>query len=123
MGETRRHLRLARSDQPGREVFRKRRRPKRWKQILIGLSFALAGTALLLVLLQLPERLDTLLLVSKAIGNLISGLTQLGSGLLQLIGVLVMVALALGGLFLVVAGVVRIVRALLPSRRPPHSSR
>ncbi|MEI6831049.1 MAG: hypothetical protein WCK64_14555 [Synechococcaceae cyanobacterium ELA445] len=123
MSQTKRHLGLARSDKPSREVFRRRKRPKRWRQILSGLAFTAAGTGLLLALLQLPERLDTLLLVSKAIANLIGGLAQLASGLLQLVGVLVVVAVALGALFLVVVGLVRIVRALLPGNRQNLTSR
>jgi hypothetical protein len=124
MSQSKRHLRLARSDKPSRDVFRRRLRPKRWQQILNGLALTAAGTGLLLALLQIPERLDTLLLVSKAIANLIGGLTQLASGLLQLLGVLVVVAVALGALFLVVVGLVRIVRALLPGGgRHSQSSR
>ena len=97
MSQTKRHLGLARSDKPSREVFRRRKRPKRWRQILSGLAFTAAGTGLLLA--------------------------QLASGLLQLVGVLVVVAVALGALFLVVVGLVRIVRALLPGNRQNLTSR
>ncbi|MCP9848761.1 hypothetical protein [Cyanobium sp. Morenito 9A2] len=123
MDDPKRHLRLAHSGQPSRDVYRKRKRPPtRLKQFGLGLLLAAVGAGLLVALLQLPERLDTVLLVSKAIGHLISGLTLLGSGLLQLLAVLVLVALALTALTLLVSGLVRIARALWP-RRKAQSSR
>ena len=54
-----------------------------------------AGAGLLLGLMQIPDRLDALLLVSNAIANLIDGLSHLSIGVLQLAGVLMVVALAL----------------------------
>ena len=74
-----------------------------------------AGLGLLVLLLQLPELidLDSLLLISTAIGHLIGGLSQLLMGVLQLLAVLVLVAIALSALLLLVAGLVRLVRALL----------
>ncbi|MFN5163500.1 MAG: hypothetical protein ACK5IA_16770, partial [Cyanobacteriota bacterium] len=68
----------------------------------------------LLALMQLPERLDALLLVSGAIANLITGLSRLGLGVLQLAGVLGVVAMAGFSLLLVVGGLVRLFRALVP---------
>lgn len=121
MNEPKRHLRLARTGQPSRDVYRKRKRPNRPKQFAFGLLLAATGTGLLLALLKLPERLDTLLLVSKAIANLLTGLTLLGSGLLQLLAVLLLVALALTALGLVLIGLVRIVRAFWPPRKSQSS--
>jgi hypothetical protein len=74
----------------------------------------IAGSGILLALMQLPERLDALLLVSGAIANLITGLSRLGLGVLQLAGVLGVVAMAGFSLLLVVGGLVRLFRALVP---------
>ena len=100
---------------PPRTVFRQRRRPPRPRRILEAMLLMAAGLGLLVLLLQLPELidLDSLLLISTAIGHLIGGLSQLLMGVLQLLAVLVLVAIALSALLLLVAGLVRLVRALL----------
>jgi hypothetical protein len=83
-----------------------------------------AGVALLLALMRLPERLDTLLLVSNAIANLIGGLSKLGLGLLQLFGVLLLVGVVLLALAFLAGGLVRLARALLrPKTIAPSSPR
>ncbi len=98
---------------------RRRRRPiSRGRQALMGLLLSAAGIATLLALLRLPSQLDTVLLVSKAIANLIKGLTHLGLGLLQLAGVMAVAMVALLALVLLGAGLSRLMRALAP-RRPP----
>ena len=61
-----------------------------------------------------------LLLVSRAIANLISGLSRFGVGLLQLLGVVALVGLALLALVLLAAGLVRLAKALLPPPRSPR---
>ena len=98
-----------------RPVFHQRRRTPRRRRILEALLLMAAGVGLLMLLLQLPELidLDSLLLISTAIGHLIGGLSQLLMGVLQLLAVLVLVAIALLALLLLVAGLVRLVRALL----------
>ncbi len=93
---------------------RRRRRISRLRQMLMGLLLVTAGIALLLVLLRLPSQLDTVLLVSTAIANLIKGLTYLGLGLLQLAGVLAVALVALVALVLLGAGLSRWMRALAP---------
>lgn len=82
---------------------------------------AALGAGLLVGLVQLPSRLDALLLVSTALANLIAGLGKLSLALLQLAGVLAVVILALLALLLILGGCVRLVRSLLPrpARRPP----
>ncbi len=101
---------------PSRLVFRRRRRQRplgnRIRQASIGLLLVLAGVGLLYGLMQLPRWLDTVLLVSNAIANLISGLSRLGLGLLQLVGVFGVLALAVLALLLLVGGVVRLFRSI-----------
>jgi hypothetical protein len=81
----------------------------------MGLLLVSAGIAMLLALLRLPSQLDTVLLVSTAIANLIKGLTLMGLGLLQLAGVLAVALVALLALLLLVAGLSRWLRALAPN--------
>ena len=91
---------------------RLRRRSGRWRQLAIGLGLGGAGGGLLASLMLIPERFDTLLLVSTAIANVIGGLSRLGVGLLQLTGVLVVALLALLALVLLLGGMVRVARCL-----------
>jgi hypothetical protein len=91
---------------------RRRRRPDRWRHLGIGLGLSGAGGGLLASLMFIPERFDTLLLVSTAIANVIGGLSRLGVGLLQLTGVLVVALLALLALVLLLGGMVRMARCL-----------
>jgi hypothetical protein len=93
----------------------RRRRISRLRQVLMGLLLVSAGIALLLALLRLPSQLDTVLLVSTAIANLIKGLTLMGLGLLQLAGVLAVALVALLALLLLGAGLSRWLRALAPN--------
>lgn len=104
-----------------RTVFRQRRRRPRSRLILEAVLLMAAGVGVLVLLLQLPELidLDSLLLISTAIGHLIGGLSQLLLGVLQLLAVLLLVALALLALLLLVAGLVRFVRAVL-AKAPPR---
>ena len=105
---------LVSSHRIGRPVRRRRRRISRLRQVLMGLLLVTAGIALLLALLRLPSQLDTVLLVSTAIANLIKGLTHIGLGLLQLAGVLAVALVALMALVLLGAGLSRLMRALAP---------
>ena len=79
----------------------------------MGLGLAAAGGSLLGSLMLIPQRFDGLLLVSKAIADLIAGLQRLGYGLLQLTGVLLVATLAVAALLLLAGGLVRIVRAAI----------
>ena len=97
-----------------RKVFQQRRRPGRWSQAFSGLLLLALGAGLLVGLMQLPERLDTMLLVSTAIANLIGGLGRFLQGLLQLLAVLVLVLVVIGALLLLGAGLVRLLRSVLP---------
>jgi len=104
---------LGKPDRGSRPV--RRRRISRVRQVLMGLLLVTAGIALLLALLRLPSQLDTVLLVSTAIANLIKGLTLMGLGLLQLAGVLAVALVALLALLLLGAGLSRWLRALAPN--------
>ena len=116
-----RTLLLPKAAPKARRVFRQRRRRARWQQLGTGLLSLAGGAGLMFGLMLLPERLDTLLLVSNAIANLIGGLSRFGMGLLQLLAVLALAAVALGALVLLLAGVVRLLKALWPEppRQPP----
>lgn len=96
-----------------------RRRPRRSRlgQFGIGLALVAAGAGVLTALLHLPARLDALLLVSRAISNLITGLARLGLALLQFVALVLLVAVALGGVLALVAGAVRMARALVAGPR------
>ena len=102
-----------------RQVFRRKRPPVRWKQGAAGVLIAAAGAGLVVGLMQLPQRLDTLLLLSTALANVIRGVQLLLLGLLQVVAVVLLVAVAVGALVLVVAGLVRFVRAFLSRKKPP----
>jgi hypothetical protein len=102
-----------------RQVFRRKRAPHRWKQGAFGVLIGAAGVGLVVALMQLPQRLDTLLLLSTALANLIRGVQLFLTGLIQVLAVVVLVAVAVGALVLVVAGLVRFVRAFLPRKTTP----
>lgn len=102
-----------------RQVFRRKRPSLRWKQGAAGVLIAAAGAGLVVGLMQLPQRLDTLLLLSTALANVIRGVQLLLLGLLQVVAVVLLVAVAVGALVLVVAGLVRFVRAFLPRKKSP----
>ena len=113
----RRSLQLPMKGDQARRVFRSKRHPSRWRQFGSGLLLACLGGLLLAGLLELPERLDTFLLLSQSIANLIGGLRLFLTGLVQLLAVVLLVVVALAALFMVVAAGFRLVRALLPRHR------
>ena len=113
-------MRPGRRSQIGAKGAKRKRPPARIRQLGEGLLLLAGGVGLLLALMRLPDRLDTLLLVSNAIANLIGGLSKLGLGLLQLLGVLLLVGVVLLALACLAGGLVRLVRALL---RPKASAR
>jgi hypothetical protein len=61
----------------------------------------------------LATRLNTLLLVSQAVANLIRGLSLLATGLLQVVALLAVAAFALLALLLLVGGLARLSRVLM----------
>ncbi|MEX0587811.1 MAG: hypothetical protein WD136_01010 [Cyanobium sp.] len=116
----RRALQLPSTGDATRRVFRPKRRPARWRQAGVALLLGAAGVGLLLGLLQLPERFDTFLVLSKALANLIGGVQQALWGLVQLLSVVLVVLAVILALGLVVTGLVRLVRAFLPQPMRPR---
>jgi hypothetical protein len=116
----RRALQLPATGSANRRVFRRRRRPARWRQAGTALLLGGLGVGLLLALLQLPERFDTFLVLSTALANLIGGVQQALWGLVQLLAVVLLVLVAIAALGLVAAGLIRLVKAFWPqpSQRP-----
>tara|TARA_E500000178_G_scaffold62490_1_gene59353 strand:- start:11281 stop:11637 length:357 start_codon:yes stop_codon:yes gene_type:complete len=78
---------------------------------VIALLWLAAGTGLMFALAQLPSRLDTMLFFSTALGNITMGLMKLGTGVLQVTGALVLLALVVLSLMLLVGGLMRLLRA------------
>ncbi|MFM9040690.1 MAG: hypothetical protein ACKOHJ_00285 [Vulcanococcus sp.] len=100
----------------------KRKSKARPRQILEALLLMALGVGLLVLLLHLPDLidLDSLLLVSTALANLIGGLSRLLMGILQLLGVALLVSSALLALVLLLGGLVRLVRAtVMPMSASP----
>jgi hypothetical protein len=119
MSRTPKRFNLARAGRLGRigrQGSRPKRPPGRIRQLSEALLLLAGGVGLLLALMHLPERLDTLLLVSNAIANLIGGLSRLGLGLLQLLGVLLLVGVVLAALAFLAGGLIRLTRALFRPR-------
>jgi hypothetical protein len=89
----------------------------RWGVALRGLGMGVLGAGLMLALAQIPERLDTQLVLRGAVTKVLAGLSRFGEGVLQLVGLTALLSLALLALGLLVFGLVRIVRAFLPLLR------
>jgi hypothetical protein len=117
----RRTLQLPRTGRADRRVFRPSSRIPRWRQLLVAFALGALGAALLILLLQLPDRFDTVLVLSQALSSLVAGVRQFVEGLLQLVGLVLLVLLALLALALQVIAAVRLVRALAP--QPRHRRR
>ncbi|MCP9771395.1 hypothetical protein KBY66_01920 [Synechococcus sp. Tobar12-5m-g] len=106
---------------PPRKVFRKRRSRAPWREALFALLNMAVGIGVLVALLQLPARLDSLLVVSKVISTLLKALSRIGeglallaAGLAQTFGILLVVGLAIAALLLLANGVFRILRLGIP---------
>jgi hypothetical protein len=105
-----------------RKVFsRQRRRVSGWREFFQALLNLGLGAGMLAALLQLPRRLDSVLVVSKVIGTLLAGLTQialglaaLATGLAQTLGILMVIAVVIGALLLMANGLVRLLRMAVP---------
>lgn len=113
-----RSLHLPMASRPDSKLVRHRRPTRlRWTSLLVALGLEVLGVGLLFGLLLLSERLDTVLLLSQALANLIGGVQRVLLGLVPMVALVLFVGVAVAALVLVVAGVVRFVRALAPLRR------
>ena len=119
--QRRRTLQLPLPPAKPRTVFRRKRQPPRWRQLLNALLFFALGSGLLVALLQLPGRVNATLVVSEAIKDLIQGLSALLVGGLKLLALGLLLLVAVLALLLLVGGVVRLFRALWPRSRSPRS--
>ena len=106
---------------PPRKVFRRRRHRSPWREGLFALLTMAAGTGILVALLQLPARLDSLLVVSKVISTLLKALSRIAEGLLLLVAglaqtfaILLVVSLAIAALLMLAHGFFRILRLGIP---------
>jgi hypothetical protein len=106
---------------PPRKVFRKRLRRSPWREGLFALLTMAAGIGILVALLQLPARLDSLLVVSKVISTLLKALSRIAEGLLLLVAglaqtfaILLVVSLAIAALVMLAHGFFRILRLGIP---------
>jgi hypothetical protein len=123
MSESRRRsLQLPSTATGDRPSGRRPQRLSRWHLLWTGLLCIGLGSALLMGLMQLPERLDAFLLLSTSIAKLIGGLQGVVVGLLELLAIALVVVVALLALVLLVGGIVRLVRCLLPRPRRPRVS-
>ena len=106
---------------PPRKVFRKRPRRSPWREAFFALLTMAAGIGILVALLQLPARLDSLLVVSKVVSILLRALSRIAEGLLlllvglvQTLAILLVVGLAIVALLMLAQGVFRILRLMIP---------
>lgn len=110
-------LQLPRTDRSERRVFKRPRRVPRWRQLLTAVALTALGVGLLVLLLQVPERFNTVLVLSQALLNLITGVRQFLIGVVQLLILVVLVLVAVLGLGLVGTGLVRLAGVFGSQRR------
>ena len=100
-----------------RRVFSQRKRPSKrlpvWRMLLESVLLLLLGSGLLAGLSWLPTQVDALVVVSEAIADLISGLSQLLEAFLGFSAVILIAALLLLGLLALISGLIRFVRTLV----------
>lgn len=93
------------------------------RELLIGVLLIAAGSGILGGLLHLcyASKADTMLIVSQAIYNVISGVTGIGSsiarlglGIIQMVGFFLLAVVSLGSVLAVLSGIVRVGRNALP---------
>ena len=93
------------------------------RELLVGVVLIAVGSGILGGLLHAcyASKADTMLIVSQAIYNVISGVTgigasiaRLGLGILQMVGFFLLAVISLGSVVAVLSGVVRVGRNALP---------
>ena len=115
--------RSSKSDQ--RRVFRPRRFPYgtvlRQLTVVVLMLAAVAGIAVLLH--QLPQQVDIMLLLSKAIDDLIGGVQQLLEAMLGLAAIVLITAIAVLAGILLLGALWRLIRIIRLVVSPPTQGR
>ena len=115
--------RSSKSDQ--RRVFRPRRFPYgtvlRQLTVVVLMLAAVAGIAVLLH--QLPQQVDIMLLLSKAIDDLIGGVQQLLEAMLGLAAMVLITAIAVLAGILLLGALWRLIRIIRLVIAPPEKGR
>ena len=108
-----------------RRVFRPRRFPYgpvlRQLTVVVLMLAAAAGIAVLLN--QLPQQVDIMLLLSKAINNLIGGVQQLLEAMLGLAAIVLITAIALLAGIILLGALWRLIRIIRLVLSPPIQGR
>ena len=116
--------RSSRSDQ--RRVFRPRRRfpygPVLRQLTVVALMLA-AAAGIAVVLHQLPQQVDIMLLLSKAIDDLIGGVQQLLEAMLGLAAIVLIAAISLLACILFLGALWRLIRIVRLVMWPPAQGR
>ena len=106
---------MRRESQKPRPVFRPRRKlpvGMVLRQLLLILVLLAGGVGVVVLLQRLPDQVDLVVLVSKAINELISGIQLLLSAMVGLGVVMLIAALVILGGVLMLGGLWRLVRLL-----------
>ena len=106
---------LRRESQRERRVFRTRRRipvGMVLRQLLLIVVLLAGGVGVVVLLQSLPDQVDLMVLVSRAIADLISGIQLLLSAMVGLGVVMLIAALVILGGVLMLGGIWRLVRLL-----------
>ena len=106
---------VRRESRKQRRVFRPRRKlpvGMVLRQLLLILVLLAGGVGVVVLLQRLPEQVDLVVLVSKAINELISGIQLLLSAMVGLGVVMLIAALVILGGVLMLGGIWRLVRLL-----------
>ena len=106
---------MRRESQKPRRVFRPRRKlpvGMVLRQLLLILVLLAGGVGVVVLLQRLPDQVDLVVLVSKAINELISGIQLLLSAMVGLGVVMLIAALVILGGVLMLGGIWRLVRLL-----------
>lgn len=109
-----------------RRVFRPRRRfpyGPVLRQLMVVLLMLAAAAGIAVLLHQLPQQVDVMLLLSKAIDDLIGGVQQLLEAMLGLGAIVLIAAISLVAGVLLLGALWRLTRIIRLVVSPPHQGR
>ena len=109
-----------------RRVFRPRRRfpyGPVLRQLTVVLLMLAAAAGIAVLLHQLPQQVDVMLLLSKAIDDLIGGVQQLLEAMLGLGAIVLIAAISLVAGVLLLGALWRLIRIIRLVVSPPHQGR